>query len=59
METSNFAIKAEHEKRVASNKDSLPMIDRYDEVNSELTDFAANYREAREDPGKMNEAIED
>lgn len=57
METSLTAMKAEHQKRKAE-KDSLPMIDRYDSIADELTDFAGAYRSARKDPSEFNDAVE-
>ena len=57
METSLTAMKAEHQKRKAE-KDSLPMIDRYDSIADELTDFAGAYRSARKDPSEFNDAAE-
>lgn len=57
METSLTAMKAEHQKRKA-DKDSLPMIDRYDSIADELTDFAGAYRSARKDPSEFNDAVE-
>ncbi len=56
MEASTAALRAEHEKRKAQ-KDSLPMIDRYDGVADELTEFAGQYREARKNPSEFNDAV--
>jgi hypothetical protein len=57
METSIAAIKQEHAKRKAEDAESLPMIDRYDTVISELNELAGNYREARKDPNNFNEVV--
>jgi hypothetical protein len=57
METSIEALKKEHAKRKAEDAESLPMIDRYDGVVSELNAMAGAYRESRKDPSKFNEAV--
>jgi hypothetical protein len=57
METSIAAIKREYAKRKAEDAESLPMIDRYDSVISELNVLAGHYREARKDPSSFNDAV--
>lgn len=57
METKLTDMRAEHEKRKTESPKSLPMIDRYDSIYSSLTAFAGNYREARKNPQKFNDAI--
>ena len=57
MEASLTAMKAEHQKR-KGEAGSLPMIDRYDSIADDLTDFAGNYRSARKDPSEFNDAVE-
>lgn len=57
MEAKLVDMKAEHAKRKAESPDSLPRIDRYDSIYSELTSFAGKYREARKNPEKFNDAI--
>ena len=57
METNVDAMKAEHAKRKAEAPKSLPMIDRYDSVQSSLVDFAGKYREARKNPRSFNDAV--
>lgn len=57
MEAKLVDMKAEHAKRKAESPDSLPRMDRYESVYSELTSFAGKYREARKNPEKFNDAI--
>ena len=59
METNLEGMKTEHAKRKENNSDrkSLPMIDRYDSVQSKLVSLAGSYREARKDPRKFENAI--
>jgi hypothetical protein len=57
METSIVAIKREYTKRKAEDAESLPTIDRYDSVISELNEFAGHYRDARKDPEKFNDVV--
>lgn len=59
MEASVASLKTEHAARKASGDKSLPMIDRYDSIVSDLTELAGHYREARKDPSKLNDAIDD
>jgi hypothetical protein len=57
METSITAIKREYAKRKTEDAESLPTIDRYDSVISELNVLAGHYRESRKDPEKFNDAV--
>jgi Protein of unknown function (DUF3829) len=57
MEASIVAIKREYAKRKAEDAESLPTIDRYDSVISELNELAGHYRESRKDPGKFNDVV--
>lgn len=58
MEASIAALKQEYVKRKAEDAKSLPMIDRYDTVISELNEMAGEYRESRKDPSKFNDAVQ-
>ncbi len=57
MEASIESLKKEHAKRKAEDAESLPMIDRYDSIVSELNEMAGAYRESRKDPSKFNDAV--
>ena len=57
MEKSIAAMRAEHQKRKAAQEKTLPLIDRYDSVADELTEFAGEYRSARKDPSEFNDAV--
>jgi hypothetical protein len=57
METNIESLKKEYAKRKAEDAESLPMIDRYDTVISELNELAGAYRESRKDPSKFNDAV--
>ncbi|MGL5002880.1 MAG: DUF3829 domain-containing protein, partial [Casimicrobium sp.] len=55
LETNVESMKAEHTKRKASSAKSLPMIDRYESVASNLVELAGKYREARKNPSLFRE----
>ena len=61
MEKNLEGMKTEHAKRKENNSDrkNLPLIDRYDSVQSKLVSLAGSYREARKNPRKFESAIKE
>jgi len=57
MEARLADMAAEHARRKAESPKSLPMMDRHDSIQSNLTAFAGHYREARKNPRRFNDAI--
>jgi hypothetical protein len=57
LDTCLDGMQKEYKIRKESSPKSIPMIDRYDSVVSNLTELAGKYREARKSPEKFNDVV--